>query len=129
MKGAQGALDVFQNALSQLVKENPANFGAGQDAESQARVVSQLVDSVRLSFLSQTVKTLRQRAGYVNVMGYWIHRAVFTFLGFGALAAVVLPLCAVSLMSTTAWGWVPGVAGIATAFGAGAWIFSRVRTS
>lgn len=128
MKGAQGALEVFQSALWQLVQENPANFGAGQDVESQAQVVSQLFDSVRLSFLSQTVRTLRQRAGYVSVLGYWVHRAVFTFLGFGVLAALALPLCAISLMSTAAWGWLPGAFGIAAACGAGAWILTRVRT-
>jgi hypothetical protein len=128
LKGAQGALDVFHTALFQLVKENPADFGAGSDAASQERIVGQLMDSVRTSFLSQTVTALRRKAGYVNIMGYWIHRAVFTFLGFGILLAVVLPLCAVSLMSTAPWGWMPGAAGLLAGLLAGAWILSRIRT-
>jgi hypothetical protein len=128
VKGAEGALEVFHNALSQLVKENPTAYGAGADTESQERIVNHLIDSVRTCYLTQTVAALRRHAGYVKVLGYWIHRAVFTFLAFGFLAAIVLPLCLVSLMSTAAWGWVPGAAGLAAAVGAGAWILSRIRT-
>jgi len=39
-----------------------------------------------------------------------------------------LPLCAVSLMSTHAWGWLPGAFGIVGTVGAGAWILSRIRS-
>jgi hypothetical protein len=128
VKGAQGALEVFHQALSQLVKDNPAAYGAGPETESQERTVTQLIDSVRTCYLTQTVTGLRRHAGYVKVLGYWIHRAVFTFLAFGFLAAIVLPLCAVSLMSSSAWGWLPGAIGIAAALGAGGWILSRIRT-
>jgi hypothetical protein len=126
-RGAKGALDMFHAALSALVAQNPRDYGAGDDPESQQRAISQLIESVKTPFLAQTVASLRQKAGYVLIFGYWIHRAVFTFAGFGLLAAVVLPLCAVSLMSTRAWGWLPGAFGIVAALAAGAWILSRIR--
>jgi hypothetical protein len=126
-RGAKGALDMFHASLSELVAQNPKEYGAGDDPESQRRVVSHLIESVKTPFLARTVAGLRQRAGYVLVCGYWIHRAVFTFVGFGLLAAVALPLCAVSLMSTRAWGWLPGALGLVATLGAGAWILSRIR--
>lgn len=127
-RGARGALDMFHAALSELIAQNPKEYGAGDDPESQQRAISHLLESVKTPFLAQTVAGMRQKAGYVLVFGYWLHRAVFTFVGFGLLAAVVLPLCAVSLMSTRAWGWLPGAVGIVAALGAGAWILTRIRT-
>ena len=126
-RGAKGALDMFHASLSELVAQNPKEYGAGDDPESQQRVVSHLIESVKTPFLARTVAGLRQEAGYVLVCGYWIHRAVFTFVGFGLLAAIALPLCAVSLMSTRAWGWLPGALGLVATLGAGAWILSRIR--
>jgi hypothetical protein len=120
-------MKVFENALGDLVRENPKGYGAGDDPASQGRVVSELIHSVKKSFLSRTVEALRHEAGYVKVWGYWIHRAVFTFLGFGLLAAAVLPVCAVSLMSSAAWGWVPGAAGLGVAALIGIWILTRIR--
>ena len=127
--GAQGALDMFETALSRLVAENPKAYGAGEDRASPRRIVADLVESVRTSFLVRTVAELREKAGYVNVFGHWIHRAVFTFAGFGLLAALALPLCAVSLMSTTPWGWLPGALGLSGALALGPWILSRVRSN
>lgn len=127
LRGAEGALEAFRTSLSELVCESPKAYGAGDDPESQSLMVSQLIESVRRSFLSRTAETLRHKAGYVLVFGRWIHRAVFTFIGFGLLAAAVLPLCAVSLMSTSAWGWLPWALGIATAVLVGVWILSRIR--
>ena len=127
MKGAHGALEAFQSALIDLVRENPQRYGASDDAASQSRVVAQLFDSVSDSFLQRTVQTLRRREGYVQIWGYWIHRAVFTFFAFGILAAVALPFCAVSLMSSVPWGWLPGAVGLLAAVGLGAWILSRIR--
>lgn len=118
---------MFHASLSELVGQNPKEYGAGDDPESQQRVISHLIESVKTPFLAQTVASLRQKAGYVLVFGYWIHRAVFTFVGFGLLAAIALPLCAVSLMSTRAWGWLPGAFGIVATLGAGGWILSRIR--
>jgi len=118
---------MFHASLSALVAQNPKDYGAGDDAKSQHRIISHLLESVRTPFLARTVAGLRREAGYVLVFGYWVHRAVFTFVGFGLLAAVALPLCAVSVMSTQAWGWLPGALGIAAALGAGAWILSRIR--
>lgn len=129
MKGAEGALDAFQSALAGLVHENPGRYGAGDDAASQRRVVSQLTASVGSSFLLKTTEDLRRRAGYVQVCGRWIHRAVFTFIGFGLLAAAVLPFCIVSLLSAAAWGWLPGVCGIGVAVLLGVWILNRVKSS
>jgi len=126
-RGAKGALDMFHASLSELVAQNPQAYGAGDDPKSQHRIVSHLLESVKTPFLARTVAGLRQEAGYVLVFGYWIHRAIFTFVGFGLLAAVALPLCAVSLMSTQAWGWLPGALGIAATLGGGAWILSRIR--
>ena len=128
MRGAEGALKVFQASLAELVRENPRAYGAGDDAESQRRIVSQLSESVSSSFLLRTVEALRHREGYVKVCGCWVHRAAFTFFGFGLLAAAVLPLCAVSLMSASNWGWLPGVLGIAAALLIGVWILSRIRS-
>ena|ERR1051326_5319618 len=126
-RGAQGALKVFESSLLDLVKENPAAYGAGTDAESQKKVVNELFQSVSTSFLARTVQDIRRKQGYVLVLGRWVHRAVFTFVGFGLLAALVLPLCAVSLMSTRAWGWVPGAIGLVGALAVGAWILTRIR--
>jgi hypothetical protein len=126
-RGAKGALEMFHASLSELVAQNPQAYGAGDDPKSQHRIVAHLLESVKTPFLARTVAGLRQEAGYVLVFGYWIHRAVFTFVGFGLLAAVALPLCAVSLMSTQAWGWLPGALGIVATLGAGAWILSRIR--
>jgi len=128
-KGAEGALEAFRSALSRLVSENPKAYGADNDTESQKRLVWGLIASVRMSFLKRTISELRYKAGYVVVFGRWIHRAVFTFVGFGLLAAVALPLCAVSLMSTAAWGWVPGAVGIIVSTGVGIWILSRIRNN
>lgn len=127
LRGAEGALEVFQTSLSELVHERPKAYGAGNDPESQSRIVFQLIESVRVSFLLRTVEDLRHRAGYVLVCGRWIHRAVFTFISFGLLAAVALPVCAVSLTSTSPWGWLPGALGIATAVLIGGGSLSRVR--
>ena len=127
MRGAEGALQAFESALADLVRDNPKAYGATEDAASQRRVVAQLLEPVRNSFLSRTVETLRHQAGYVKVWGYWVHRAVFTFVGFGFLAAAVLPFCAVSLMSALAWGWVPGAFGLVAAAVLGGWILSRIR--
>lgn len=127
MKGARGAVEAFQSALTDLVRENPQRYGAGDDAASQSRVVAQLFASVRDSFLQRTVETLRRNEGYVKIWGYWIHRAVFTFVGFGLLAAIALPFCAVSLMSSVTWGWLPGAIGLALVISLGAWILSRIR--
>ena len=127
MKGARGALEAFQSALINLVRENPQRYGASDDVASQSRVVAQLFDSVSDSFLQRTVETLRRREGYVRIWGYWIHRAVFTFFAFGLLAAVALPFCAVSLMSSSPWGWLPGAIGLLAAVVLGAWILSRIR--
>jgi hypothetical protein len=127
LKGAENALEAFRVSLAELVKESPKEFGAGDDPESQNRMIFQLINSVRSSYLLRTVETLRHREGYVLVMGRWVHRAAFTFIAFGLLAAAVLPLCAVSLMSTSAWGWVPGVLGLMTAVAIGVWIFTRIR--
>src|SRR5205085_877595 len=80
LKGAEGALEMFQSALSQLVRENPKLYGAGEDAASQSRVVAQLAKSVRIPFLVRTAAEVRQKAGYVLVCGYCVHRAVFTFV-------------------------------------------------
>jgi hypothetical protein len=126
-KAAEGALGVFQSALAELVRKNPKTYGAADDPESQERVVAELTASVRISFLEKTLETLRCDAGYVMIAGRWIHRAVLTFVVFGLLAAGLLPVCAVSLMSGAQWGWVPGVVGILGALLAGAWILSRVR--
>jgi len=128
MRGAEGALDAFQSTLAELVHENPSRYGAGDDAASQRRVVSQLTDSVGSSFLLKTMEDLRRQAGYVQVCGRWVHRAVFTFIGFGLLAAAVLPFCIVSLLSTAAWGWLPGAFGISVAVLLGTWILKRVKT-
>jgi hypothetical protein len=127
MRGAEGALQAFESALTNLVRDNPKAYGATDEAASQRRVVAQLLEPVRNSFLSRTVETLRHQAGYVKVWGYWVHRAVFTFVGFGFLAAAVVPFCAVSLMSASAWGWVPGAFGLVAAVAIGAWILSRIR--
>jgi len=127
-KGAEGTLKMFETALTQLVSENPKSYGAGDDPASQRQVVAQMLDSVRTSFLAHTAADLRQKAGYILVLGYWVHRAVFTFVGFGLLAALVLPLCAVSVMSTRAWGWLPGALGLVASVAAGAWILTRVRS-
>lgn len=127
LKGAEDALSAFEHSLAALVKESPKEYGADDDPESQNRMVCRLIDSVRSSYLLRTVETMRRKEGYVLVFGRWVHRAAFTFIAFGLLAAAVLPLCAVSLMSTSAWGWVPGVAGIASAMLIGGWIFSRIR--
>jgi hypothetical protein len=129
MQGAEAALNAFQSALAELVHDNPRQYGAADDTESQQRIVSELLESVGSSFLSQTIENLRRQAGYVKVFGYWIHRAVFTFIGFGLLTAAVLPLCAVSLMSTAAWGWLPGSLGLATVILLGIWILSRVKSN
>ena len=129
MRGAKGALRAFESALAQLVREDPKAYGAGNDAVSQKRIVSQLLDSVSNSFLARTVETLRRQAGYVNVCGHWIHRAVFTFIGFGFLTAAVLPFCVVSLLSTAPWAWLPGAFGMGLLLLAAAWILSRVRDS
>lgn len=126
-RGAKGALDMFHASLSELVAQNPEEYGAGDEPESQQRVVAHLIESVKTPFLARAVAGLRQEAGYVLVCGYWIHRAVFTFVGFGLLAAIALPLCAVSLMSTRAWGWLPGALGLVATLGAGVWILSRIR--
>jgi hypothetical protein len=126
-KGAEGAIETFENALSQLVAANPNAYGADEDRVSQRRVVADMVKSVRTPFLARTIAELRKQAGYVNVVGCWIHRAVFTFVIFGLVAALVLPLCAVSLMSATPWGWLPGIVGIIAVPVAGVWILSRVR--
>jgi hypothetical protein len=120
-------MQAFESALADLIRENPKAYGADGDPASQKRVVSQLIQPVRHSFLSRTVETLRLQAGYVKVWGCWVHRAVFTFVGFGLLAAAVLPFCAVSLMSASAWGWLPGAVGMLAALLVGAWILSRVR--
>jgi hypothetical protein len=125
--GAQGALEAFQTAPADLVRENPKRYGAGADAASQERIVAQLIDSVSRSYLSRTVAELRGQAGYIKIWGYWVHRAVFTFLGFGLLAAGVLPLCAVSLLSASAWGWLPGALGLLFALVIGVWILTRIR--
>ena len=129
MKGAEGALDAFESALTELVRENPDRYGAGPDAASQRRVVSQLSESVSSSFLLRTIADLRRRAGYVQVCGRWVHRAAFTFIGFGLLTAAVLPFCIVSLMSTAALGWLPGACGLFAAVLLGAWILKRVKSS
>jgi hypothetical protein len=129
MRGAEGALQVFESALAQLVRENPRAYGARDDAASQNRIVSELFESVRTSFLARTVETLRHQAGFVRVCGYWIHRAVFTFIGFGFLVAGVLPFCIVSLLSSTSWGWVPGAFGLSLSVVAAAWILSCIRSS
>ena len=128
VKGAEGALKLFEATLHQLVGENPKRFGAGNDPASQARVVAELLESVKIPFLARSAADLRQKAGYIQTFGYWIHRAVFTFVGFGLLAAFVLPLCAVSLMSTRAWGWLPGALGLVASVAAGAWILTRIRS-
>ena len=125
--GARGALRTFQSALQDLVCESPEAYGAEDDAESQDRMVRHLMESVGTSFLARTVQSLRHQAGYVLVCGCWVHRAVFTFVGFGVLAAALLPFCVVSLTSTSAWGWVPGTVGFGAAIALGAWILSRVR--
>ena len=127
--GAQGALAAFQSALAELVRQNPERYGAGDDGKSQSRIMSQLLDSVRTSFLQQTRDELRRQAGYIKVWGHWVHRAVFTFVGFGFLLAGLLPFCAVSLMSTAAWGWLPGAFGLAAAVVLGIWILSRIRST
>lgn len=127
MKGAHGALEAFQSALIDLVRENPQRYGASDDVASQSRVVAQLLDSVSDSFLQRTVETLRRREGYLRIWGYWIHRAVFTFVAFGILVAVALPFCVVSLMSSAPWGWLPGAVGLVVAVVLGAWILSRIR--
>lgn len=129
VSGAQGALETFQTALAELVLQNPQRYGAGDDAKSQGRIISQLLDSVRTSFLQQTRDELRRQAGYIKVWGHWVHRAVFTFIGFGFLLAGLLPFCAVSLMSTAAWGWLPGAFGLAAAVVLGIWILSRIRNN
>ena len=126
-QGAEDALKTFQSSLAEMVRGNPTAHGAGPDLIAQKRVISEMVDSVSYSFLRQTVDTLRREAGFVQVWGRWLHRAVFTFVGFGLLTAAVLPLCVVSLMSTSAWGWVPGALGIVAALVSGAWILSRIR--
>jgi hypothetical protein len=127
MRGAEGALQSFESALSALVRENPKAYGAGDNQASQERVVSELLQAIRASYLSQTVETLRREAGYVRILGRWVHRAVFTFIGFGVLLAGLLPFCAVSLMSASAWGWLPGALGLVAALALGIWILSRIR--
>jgi hypothetical protein len=129
VKGAEGALEAFQSTLAELVRRNPQRYGAGEDATSQTRLVSQLLDSVRTSFLQQTINKVRREAGYIKVFGYWVHRAVFTFIGFGFLLAALLPFCAVSLMSAAAWGWLPGALGLVAAVVLGIWILGRVRSN
>lgn len=126
-KAAEGALEVFQSALAELVQKNPKTYGATDDPESQEKAVAELTASVRISFLEKTLQTLRRDSGYVMIAGRWIHRAVLTFVVFGLLAAGLLPVCAVSLMSGAPWGWVPGVVGLLGGLLAAAWILSRVR--
>ena len=125
--GAQGALEVFYSALAQLVRENPQAYGAESCPESQRLVVSRLFESVSHSFLTRTAAEIRHHAGFVLVCGYWIHRAVFTFVAFGLLAALALPLCATSLLSSTAWGWMPGTIGLGASIALGIWVLTRIR--
>ena len=126
-KGAEGALEALRSALCALVLENPEAYGAGNDADSQQRAVDHLISSLQTSFLAHTVSELRHTAGYILVLGYWVHRAVFTFIVFGLLVAIALPVCAVSLMSTLPFGWVPGVIGIVISIAVGIYILIRVR--
>ena len=128
MNAARGALAVFETTRAELVQKDPKTYGAGDDPESQRRAVAELTGSVRVAFLRRTVETMRHKDGYVLIGGRWVHRAVFTFVGFGLLAAGLIPACAVSLMSDSQWGWLPGVTAIVIALGAGAWILSRVRS-
>jgi len=128
IQGAEGALKAFRASLDDLVRTNPRAYGAEDNPESQRRLVHELFDSISSSFLLRTVDALRRNAGYVMVCRRWIHRAVFTFIGFGLLAAAVLPLCAVSLMSASAWGWLPGVLGVAASVLIGLWILGRIRS-
>src|ERR1700719_206084 len=76
MRGAAAEFEMFQAALTELVRNKPRAYGAGDDPKSQSRVVAQLFESVSASFLERTVSDLRHEAGYVLVFGYWIHRAV-----------------------------------------------------
>lgn len=126
-RSAEGALESLRAALLALVRENPKAYGVGVDAESQHRAVSELIGSLQTSFLARTVSDLRHKAGYILVFGYWVHRAVFTFVVFGVLAAIALPLCAVSLLSTQAGGWLPGAIGLIVSIAVGVWILTRVR--
>jgi len=125
--GAEGALKAFHTTLADLVRDNPKAYGATDDPTSQTRAVSKLLESVRKPFLSRTVEDLRRQAGYVKFLGHWVHRAVFTFIAFGVLVAAVFPVCAVSVMSASEWGWLPGVLGIAVALALGGLILSRIR--
>jgi hypothetical protein len=122
-------LEMFELALLRLVAENPKVYGAAEDPASQRQVVAELIGFLKPSFLTRTIAELRRKAGYISVCGLWIHRAVFTFVAFGLLAALILPICAVSLMSSTAWGWLPGVIGVVAALAIGSWILSRIRNS
>jgi len=126
--GVHGALEAFQSTLAEMVRQNPRRYGATEDTVSQRRIVSQLLDSMRTSFLQQTLDELRRQAGYIRACGYWVHRAVFTFVGFGFLLAALLPFCAVSVLSTAAWGWLPGVLGLVSAVVLGIWILSRIKS-
>ncbi len=127
-KATEEALAAFYNAVADLVANDPRKYGADGDAESQRKVVRELTASVRVGFLRRTVEELRREAGYIRVTGLWLHRAIFTFVAFGLLIAGLVPVCAVSLLSDSQWGWIPGVAGIAIAVIAGVWILSRVRS-
>src|SRR6266853_50022 len=52
-RGAEGALEMFHRALTDMVKEKPMAYGEDDDSASQKRVVSHLIECVRNSFLTR----------------------------------------------------------------------------
>ena len=116
----------IKTSLTDTIIAHPETYDVTH-RDQVAGVVSERYAPLEVDYLYQKVLGLRSLAGYIQIKGYWVHRALLTFCLFGLVAIPLALFCLVEIFSTTAWHWLFGLAGL-LALGIITWIiFKRIK--
>ena len=121
------ALSDMKSAIAQNVASTPDAFDANQRPESQEQATDKIMEHVSEQYVKQLAAGLRQKSGYIQVCGLWVHRSIITFLVYGLLAAIALTIFIPMVFSPKPgrFGW--GIGGLLATLGIGVAIFLRIR--
>ena len=121
------ALSDMKAAIAQNVASTPDAFDANHRPESQEHATAKIMEHVSEQYVKQLVADLRQKSGYIQMCGVWMHRSIITFLVYGLLAAVALTIFIPMVFSPKPGGFGWGISGLLVTVGVGFAIFLRIR--
>jgi hypothetical protein len=113
--------------MAKTVAESPDAFGATTDPDSQKEAVDRIMRHLSEQYLVKLTKNLRNKSGYIQVLGWWVHRSVITYSVYLLMAAIALTYFIPKILSPQAGAWWHGIIGLVLTIGVGIGILTRVR--